>query len=59
MATDGEHDSSSEAFWTLTDGQIDVLRAHGEVRQTQDGDVLFHQGELTCDFFVVLSPLPP
>jgi thioredoxin reductase (NADPH) len=55
MATDGEHDSSSEAFWTLTDGQIDVLRAHGEVRQTQDGDVLFEQGELTCDFFVVLE----
>ena len=55
MATDGEHDSSSEAFWTLTDAQIDVLRAHGEVRQTQDGDVLFEQGELTCDFFVVLE----
>jgi thioredoxin reductase (NADPH) len=55
MATDGERDSSSEAFWTLTDGQIDVLRAHGQVRQTHDGEVLFQQGELTCDFYVVLE----
>ena len=55
MATDGEHDSSSEAFWTLTDEQIDVLRPHGQVQQTQDGEVLFQQGELTCDFYVVLE----
>ena len=55
MATDGEHDSSSEAFWTLTDEQIDVLRSHGQVRQTQDGEVLFQQGEPTCDFYVVLE----
>jgi thioredoxin reductase (NADPH) len=55
MATDGEHDSSSEAFWTLTDGQIDVLRSHGQVQQTHDGEVLFQQGELTCDFYVVLE----
>ena len=55
MATDAEHDSSSEAFWTLTDGQIDVLRSHGQVRQTHDGEVLFQQGELTCDFYVVLE----
>jgi thioredoxin reductase (NADPH) len=55
MATDGEHDSSSEAFWTLTDEQIDVLRSHGRVQQTQDGEVLFQQGELTCDFYVVLE----
>src|SRR5215211_4845476 len=55
MATDGEHDSSSEAFWTLTDEQIDGLRSHGQVQQTQDGEVLFQQGELTCDFYVVLE----
>jgi thioredoxin reductase (NADPH) len=55
MATDVEHDSSSEAFWTLTDEQIDVLRSHGQVRQTHDGEVLFQQGELTCDFYVVLE----
>ena len=55
MATGVEHDSSSEAFWTLTDEQIDVLRSHGEVQQTQDGEVLFQQGELTCDFYVVLE----
>jgi thioredoxin reductase (NADPH) len=55
MATDGEHDSSSEAFWALTDGQIDVLRSHGQVQQTHDGEVLFQQGELTCDFYVVLE----
>src|ERR671910_3763640 len=55
MATDGEQDSTSEAFWTLTDEQIDVLRSHGQVQQTQDGEVLFQQGELTCDFYVVLE----
>jgi thioredoxin reductase (NADPH) len=55
MAADPERDASSEAFWTLTDEQIDVLRAHGEVRPTHDGEVLFHQGELTCDFYVVLE----
>jgi thioredoxin reductase (NADPH) len=55
VATDREQDSTSEAFWTLTDGQIDVLRSHGQVRQTQDGEVLFQQGELTCDFYVVLE----
>jgi thioredoxin reductase (NADPH) len=55
MATDDQRDSTSEAFWTLTDEQIDVLRSHGQVRQTHDGEILFQQGELTCDFFVVLE----
>src|ERR671913_100497 len=55
MATDDQHDSSSEAFWTLTDDQISVLRRYGQVQQTHDGQVLFHQGELTCDFYVVLE----
>jgi thioredoxin reductase (NADPH) len=55
MATNGEQDRASEAFWELTDEQIDVLRAHGEVRRTEVGDMLFQQGDPACDFFVVLE----
>jgi thioredoxin reductase (NADPH) len=44
-----------DAFWELTDDQISVLRQYGQVQQTDDGQVLFHQGELTCDFYVVLE----
>ena len=55
MASDSEQDLASEAFWELTDEQIDVLRQHGKVRQTHAGQVLFHQGDLTCDFYVVLE----
>ncbi len=55
MATDSERDLANEAFWELTDEQIDVLRAHGMVRQTEAGDMLFQQGDPACDFFVVLE----
>src|SRR5215204_4272618 len=55
MATDVEHDPGSEAFWALTDEQIDVLRSHGQVRQTATGEMLFQQGDPACDFFVVLE----
>lgn len=55
MAAPIEHDLASEAFWELTDEQIDLLRTHGEVRRTTSGQTLFRQGDATCDFFVVLD----
>jgi thioredoxin reductase (NADPH) len=55
MATDIDHDNLSAAFWELTDDQIAVLRPRGEVRPTEAGQVLFQQGDPTCDFFVVLE----
>jgi thioredoxin reductase (NADPH) len=55
MAGEIEHDLHSEAFWELTDEQIDLLRAHGEVRPTRKDQLLFQQGDATCDFYVVLA----
>jgi thioredoxin reductase (NADPH) len=55
MATEIGPDEQIDAFWELTDDQISVLRQYGQVQQTDDGQVLFHQGELTCDFYVVLE----
>jgi thioredoxin reductase (NADPH) len=55
MASEIGPDEQSDAFWELTDDQISVLRQYGQVQQTDDGQVLFHQGELTCDFYVVLE----
>ena len=43
------------AFPKLTDVQIESLSVEGKRRGTAHGDVLFHEGDLTCDFFVVLS----
>ena len=55
MAAETESDLASEAFWELTDEQIDLLREHGQVQETMAGQVLFQQGDATCDFFVVLE----
>ena len=55
MASVNGPDEQIDAFWELTDDQISVLRQYGQVQQTHDGQVLFHQGELTCDFYVVLE----
>src|SRR5215210_6605868 len=55
MASENGSDEQIDAFWELTDDQISVLRQYGNVQQTHDGQVLFHQGELTCDFYVVLE----
>ena len=55
MATDLDHDDLSAAFWELTDDQITVLRPRGEVRPIEAGQRLFQQGDLTCDFYVVLE----
>jgi thioredoxin reductase (NADPH) len=55
MAIDIDSDELNAAFWELTDDQIAVLRAHGEIRPIAAGQVLFQQGDATCDFFVVLD----
>jgi thioredoxin reductase (NADPH) len=55
MATDIDHDDLSAAFWELTEDQITVLRPRGEVRSITAGQRLFHQGDPTCDFYVVLE----
>jgi thioredoxin reductase (NADPH) len=55
MARDIEQDLAREAFWELTDEQIAVLREHGDVLPTTPGQVLFRQGDPTCDFYVVLE----
>ena len=55
MAINIEPGLESEAFWELTDEQIDLLRQHGEVLETVKEQVLFQQGDATCDFYVVLE----
>ena len=55
MANEIDQDDLNAAFWELTNDQIAVLRPHGEIRQTSAGEVLFHQGDPSCDFFVVLE----
>jgi thioredoxin reductase (NADPH) len=57
MATDVERDRASEAFWELTDEQVDLLRNHGEVVATTAGQTLFRQGEEAREFYVVLEGL--
>lgn len=55
MAGEIEHDLHSEAFWELTDEQIDLLRIHGAVQAIAKDQHLFRQGDATCDFFIVLE----
>ena len=43
------------AFPKLMDVQVESLSVEGKRRATARGDVLFREGDLTCDFFVVLS----
>src|SRR5581483_8251891 len=43
------------AYPRLTEAQINSLAAHGERRPTKTGDVLFHAGDPTCDFYVLLE----
>ncbi|MCW2584988.1 MAG: Thioredoxin-disulfide reductase [Frankiales bacterium] len=43
------------AFPRLSDAQIQSLQRFGERRPIARGDVLFHEGEHTAQFFVVLS----
>jgi thioredoxin reductase (NADPH) len=39
----------------LADDHLAMLRRIGEVRSAEAGDVLFREGDLGCDFFVILS----
>src|SRR5215216_5994156 len=55
MAQDTDHDELHEAFWELTEEQIALLHPHGQVVATEAGQVLFQQGDPTCDFYVVLD----
>jgi thioredoxin reductase (NADPH) len=43
------------AYPRLTDQQIATLEKYGQVQQTQQGQVLFQEGDKTCDFFVILQ----
>jgi thioredoxin reductase (NADPH) len=43
------------AFPRLSEAQIEALAAHGYRRGTQPGEVLFREGDPSCDFFVVLA----
>ena len=55
MAHARDHDAHSEAFWELTEEQIARLRPLGQVIATEGGQLLFQQGDPTCDFYVVLE----
>jgi thioredoxin reductase (NADPH) len=57
MTADIERDVAGEAFWELTEEQIALLRAHGEVMEIAIGQTLFQQGDAACDFYVVLTGL--
>jgi thioredoxin reductase (NADPH) len=39
----------------LSDEQIEELAVRGERRATQAGDILFREGQLECDFFVIAA----
>jgi thioredoxin reductase (NADPH) len=43
------------AFPRLSDEQIEVLAEHGERRRTHPGEVLFREGDATCDFYVIVQ----
>jgi thioredoxin reductase (NADPH) len=43
------------AFPRLSEAQIEALAAHGYRRGTQPGEVLFREGDPSCDFFVILA----
>ncbi len=44
-----------QAFLTLSAAQIDRLRKYGTVRDVQDGEILFEQGDANVSFFVLLE----
>lgn len=43
------------AYPRLSEQQIELLAQHGERRSLEPGNVLFREGDLNCDFFVVLD----
>jgi thioredoxin reductase (NADPH) len=48
-------DANTQAFPTLTPGQIDRLRPYGKLRPVEPGVVLFQPGDTNVPFFVFLS----
>jgi thioredoxin reductase (NADPH) len=57
-ATDGEPSLPETpdiygAYPRLSPQQIEALSAHGQWRETQAGEVLYREGDHTCDFFVI------
>jgi thioredoxin reductase (NADPH) len=46
---------TEDAFTTLTDDQIALLSAEGEIRRTSAGEVLFREGDRGYDFIVILA----
>ncbi|MDQ3515132.1 MAG: FAD-dependent oxidoreductase [Chloroflexota bacterium] len=48
-------DVYAAAFPILAEGQIEVLRTYGTERETSRGEDLFHQGQRSLDFFVLLE----
>jgi thioredoxin reductase (NADPH) len=49
------HVSESVAFPILTPLQIERLKPYGTIREVTEGEVLFAQGDVCYDFFVVLQ----
>jgi len=43
------------AYPRLSEGQIEALEPWGQRRPTAVGEVLYHEGDPTCDFFVILE----
>jgi thioredoxin reductase (NADPH) len=43
------------AFPRLSDDQIQVITRYGERRQVREGELLFREGDPTCDFFLILE----
>jgi thioredoxin reductase (NADPH) len=43
------------AFPRLSEQQIEALAAHGQRRPTETSEVLFQEGDPSCDFFVILE----
>jgi thioredoxin reductase (NADPH) len=53
--SDPETPDMHGAYPRLSGPQIQALAAYGMRRRTQPGDVLFREGDPTCDFFVLLE----
>jgi thioredoxin reductase (NADPH) len=52
-----ESPDTTGAFPRLSDQQIAALTPHGTQRRTEMDEMLFREGDLNCDFFVVLQGL--
>jgi thioredoxin reductase (NADPH) len=48
-------DPGTQTFPTLSEGQIDRLRAASHLRQVNTGEILFRPGDVGIPFFVLLS----